>query len=181
MTKCFIEEANGRMNEEFVELKLQFLKGHVEIRESKDPDFPDGKYMTYSRLIKKVADKLYLEIVLSNKNPNLRCHKCKRRVPIFFPYGYVYKEISCSEVESLIICLDCMSKSRDEELAYFIMNYGQDYIMDYGQGDIANCENCPEKKDPDTCPIRQKWNKIGEEIAQKIQVYYEEREKRRSG
>lgn len=162
----------SRVNEEFVELKLQFLKGHVEIRDSKDSDFPDGKYQSFSRLVKKVADKLYLEVVLSNKNPNLRCHKCKRRVPLFYPFGYVYKQVACGEGESIIVCLDCISKSRDEELAYFIMAYGQ---MDLP----VTCENCPDKNDPDNCPIKQKWDKIGDEVAKEIQTYFEEREKKR--
>jgi len=162
------------MNEELVELKLQFLKGHVEIRDSEDSDFPDGKYMSFSRLVKKVGDKLYLEIVLSNKNPNIRCHKCKRRIPPFYPFGYTYKQINCSEGESTIICLDCLGNSKDEDLAYFIMAYGQ---MD----PPITCKNCFDKNDPDTCLIKQKWDKIGEEIGKEFEAYFDQREKKRSG
>lgn len=160
------------MNEEFVELKLQFLKGHVEVHDSKDPNFPDGKYQSFSRLVKKVGDKLYLEIVLSNKNPNLRCHKCKRRVPLFYPFGYVYKQVACGEGESIAVCLDCLTKTSDQELAGFIMAYGQTDLP-------GSCEVCPDKNDPDTCPVKQKWDKIGSEIAKEIQAYFEEREKKR--
>lgn len=160
------------MNEKFVELKLQFVKGHIEVKDSKDPHFPNGKYQSFSRLVKKVGDKLYLEMVLSNKSPNLRCHKCKRRVPLFYPYGYVYKQVACGEGESIVVCLDCINKTQDRDLANFLMTYGHVDIP-------ANCEHCPDNNDPETCPVKQKWDKINNEITKEIYSYFEEREKKR--
>lgn len=159
------------MKEEFIELKLQFLKGHVEIRDSTDPDFPDGKYQSYSRLVKKIGDKLYLEVVMSNKNAHLRCHKCKKRVPLFYPFGYVYKQVACAEGESIIVCMDCVNKTSDSELAHFVMAYGQvDLPM--------SCEHCSDKNDPDSCPVKQKWDKIGDEVTKEIESYLTERERK---
>ena len=157
------------MKEEFSELKLQFLKGQVEIKDSKDPDFPDGRYQSYSRLVKKIGDKLYLEMVMSNKNPHLRCHKCKRRVPLFYPFGYIYKQVACIEGESVIVCLDCLSKTPDPEMAYFVMNFGQAELS-------PSCEQCPDKNDPQTCPVNQKWDKIGSEVTHEIEAFLDERE-----
>ncbi|MFA5867557.1 MAG: hypothetical protein WC891_06335 [Actinomycetota bacterium] len=160
------------MKEEFVELKLQFLKGQVEIKDSKDPDFPDGRYQSYSRLVKKIGDKLYLEVVMSNKNAHLRCHKCKRRVPLLYPFGYVYKQIACSEGESIIICLDCLSKATDQELAFFVMNYGHADLP-------PSCADCPDKNDPTSCPVKQKWDKIGTEVTEEIEAFLDERERKK--
>ncbi len=160
------------MKEDFVELKLQFLKGQVEIKDSKDPDFPDGQYQSYSRLVRKVGDKLYLEMVMSNKNSHLRCHKCKRRIPLFYPFGYVYKQIACSEGESIVVCMDCMSKTADREMSSFIMTYGQADLP-------RSCDKCPDKNDPATCPVKQKWDKIGGEVTDEIEAFLDERERKK--
>lgn len=160
------------MKEEFVELKLQFLKGQVEINDSKDPDFTDGQYQSYSRLVRKVGDKVFLEMVMSNKNSHLRCHKCKRRIPLFYPFGYVYKQIACSEGESIVVCLDCMSKTADREMASFIMTYGQADLP-------RSCASCPDKNDPASCPIKQKWDKIGVEVTEEIEAFLDERERKK--
>lgn len=160
------------MKEEFVELKLQFLKGQVDVKDSKDPDFPDGHYQSYSRLVKKIGDKLYLEVVMSNKNAHLRCHKCKRRVPLFYPFGYVYKQIACSEGESIVVCLDCMNKTNDQEMAFFVMNYGHADLP-------PSCGACPDKNDPASCPVKQKWDKIGTEVTEEIQAFLDERERKK--
>jgi len=160
------------VKEEFIELKLQFLKSTVEIKDSQDPEFPDGTYQSYSRLVKKVGDKLYLEMVMSNKNAHLRCHKCKRRVPLFHPFGYVYKQIACSEGESIIVCMDCLNKTEDRELAYFLMSYGQ--------GDLPkSCGDCPDKNDPISCPMKHKWDKIGNEVTEEIEAFLDERERKK--
>lgn len=167
-------KTNGmrEMKEEFVELKLQFLKGEVEVKDSKDPEFPNGQYQSYSRLVKKVGDKLYLEMVMSNKSAHLRCHKCKRRVPLFHPYGYVYKQIACSEGESITICMDCMNKTSDQEMAYFLMAYGQDDLP-------ASCQHCPDKNDPTHCPVKVKWDKIGTDVTKEIEAFLDERERKK--
>jgi len=157
------------MKDDYVELKLQFLKGDIEIKDSSDPKFPDGRYQSGSRLVKKVADKLYLDIVVSNKNSDLRCAKCKRRVALFHPFGYVYKQVACKEGESIIVCMDCISKTPDRELAYFLMTYGQ---ADLPKG----CADCSDKNDPTTCPIKQKWDKIGTEVSEEIEAFLAERE-----
>lgn len=159
------------MKDDFVELKLQFLKGHVEIKDSTDLDFPDGKYQSYSRLVKRVGDKVYLEMVMSNKNPHLRCHKCKKRVPLFYPFGYVYKQVACAEGESIVVCLDCIQKTSDHELASFVMTYGHIDLP-------TACEKCPDKNDPATCPVKQKWDKIGQEVSKEIETFLVEREKK---
>lgn len=160
------------MKKDFVELKLQFLKGHVEIKDSRDADFPDGKYQSYSRLVKKLVDKVYLEIVLSNKNPHLRCHKCKKRVPLFYPYGYVYKQTTCDEGESIIICLDCITKTDNKQLAQYIMAYGQ---VDFP----VTCDDCRDKNEPASCPIKNKWSKVGDEVVKEIDSYLNQRERKR--
>jgi hypothetical protein len=160
------------MKDDYVELKLQFLKGDLEIKDSTDPQFPDGRYQSCSRLVKKVSDKLYLEIVVSNKNAHLRCNKCKKHVPLFHPFGYVYKQIACREGESIIVCMDCVSKTPDSEMAYFLMTYGQ---ADLPQ----SCSECPDKNDPKTCPMKQKWDKIGGEVTQEIEAFLDERERKK--
>lgn len=160
------------MKEDFVELKLQFLKGEIKIENSKNPELPDGRYQSYSRLVKKIGDKLYLEIAMLNKDPHLRCNKCKRRVPFFYPYGYIFKQVACSEEQKVIICLDCLNKSADQELAYFVMNYGQ-----YDAPLL--CEKCPDKNNPESCPVKQKWQKVGTEINKEIDEFLAERERKK--
>lgn len=149
---------------------LMFVREFITVEDNSDPRLCDGEYLSYSRLVKKLSDVLYLDIFINEKFLDLKCNKCDKQINLFYPFGITSKYLTCERkrADLILICVDCLETVGDKELAQFIMEYKKE--------DFVDCRKCPKKMNPKQCLTEKGWLERISILEKEMTAFFEQRD-----